>query len=322
MAILAGIDEAGFGPVMGPLVVSLSALEVGEELLGASMWKVLSPTVTRRPGKRAGTFAVADSKKLYHRGRPDAVEHLERAVLALLATRRRRPATLAGLLGVVAPDAPKAIGGYPWYAGADLPLPRCVTSEHVTLLGNAAAAALARGGVQLAAMRSEVVFPGEFNRLCEATRNKSTVLLDVTSRLIAYLWRRFPEQTVRLYADRQGGRMRYVAPLKRLLPGTELAVLQESEECSAYRIADGRRTFEIHFGVKFDGVHLTVSLASMISKYLRELFMELENAFWARHVPGVVPTAGYYTDGTRFLGDIAQAAEAMGIRPEILQRFR
>lgn len=322
MAILAGIDEAGFGPIMGPLVVSLSAFEVSEDLLGASLWKALAPTVTRKPGKRAGSFAVADSKKLYHRDQPNALEHLERAVLALLATRRRRPGTLSDLLGVVSPDSPKLFGGYPWYDGADLPLPRSVSAEHVALLSNAAAAAMIRAGVQLAAMRSEVVFAGEFNRLCEATRNKSTVLFDVTSRLIAYLWQRFPDQTVRLYADRQGGRMRHVAPLQRLLPGVELAVLEESETLSSYRINDGRRTFEIHFGVKFDGVHLAVSLASMISKYLRELFMELENAFWARHVPGVAPTAGYYGDGTRFLGDIAAAVESLQIPAEILRRFR
>lgn len=322
MVIVAGIDEAGFGPIMGPLVVSAAAFEVPDELVDSPLWPAIAPTVSRRPGRRGSVLAIDDSKKLFHRDRPAALEHLERGVLGLLATRRRRPRSLDGLLGIVAPGAFDARGAYPWYAGADLPLPRCLDATHVGLVANAAGSALAAAGLRLAAMRSEVVLPAEFNRLVRATRNKLATLFDVTSRLLAWLWRKFPDRRLRLYADRHGGRLRYLHPLRRLLPHVDMRVLREDAECSAYRLSDGRRQVEIHFGAGFDAEHLPVALASMLSKYLRELLMELENAFWARHVPHLAPTAGYYVDGKRFLGDIAAAAEALDVDADLLRRCR
>ena len=50
--------------------------------------------------------------------------------------------------------------------------------------------------------------------------------------------------------------------------------------------------------------------ASMTSKYVRELAMELFNRFWQRHVPGLTPTKGYPEDAKRFRRDIARAQEA------------
>jgi hypothetical protein len=42
----------------------------------------------------------------------------------------------------------------------------------------------------------------------------------------------------------------------------------------------------------------------MTSKYLRELFMEMLNTYFQKHLPDVPPTAGYYQDGRRFLNDL------------------
>jgi hypothetical protein len=60
----------------------------------------------------------------------------------------------------------------------------------------------------------------------------------------------------------------------------------------------------------------------MTSKYLRELFMRIYNLYWAQQVPGLLPTAGYYTDGRRFYKDIQPAARKMGIDQQMLYRFR
>jgi hypothetical protein len=196
----------------------------------------------------------------------------------------------------------------------------------VALAGNALASALRDAGVWLRAMRSEVVLVGEYNRMVGVTRNKSTTLFDVNSRLLAYLWRKLWDDgspgRVRVFADRHGGRIRYRALLQRLFAGCELKVLDESEAFSGYRIGDGRREIELSFGAGFDAIHLPVALASMASKYVRELFMELLNGFWARHVADLAPTAGYYADGTRFLAEIAPAVQRIGVAPELLRRCR
>jgi len=61
----------------------------------------------------------------------------------------------------------------------------------------------------------------------------------------------------------------------------------------------------------------------MVSKYLRELFMKLLNRFWTDRVGAhLVPTAGYYTDGQRFLADIADALRTLDIDQALLVRSR
>ena len=60
----------------------------------------------------------------------------------------------------------------------------------------------------------------------------------------------------------------------------------------------------------------------MLSKYLRELMMLMLNRFWAARVPDLAATAGYYTDGRRFFGEIQEATGQLGIDKDLLYRCR
>ena len=66
--------------------------------------------------------------------------------------------------------------------------------------------------------------------------------------------------------------------------------------------------------------HVPAALASMASKYLRELAMRAFNEFWRRRVEGLHPTAGYPQDAKRFKADIAAAQTALGIDDDLLWR--
>jgi ribonuclease HII len=68
--------------------------------------------------------------------------------------------------------------------------------------------------------------------------------------------------------------------------------------------------------------YLPVALASMISKYLRELAMQAFNQFWIRHLPELRPTAGYPGDSQRFKRDIASVQASLGIDDRMLWRDR
>ncbi|MFB3894480.1 MAG: hypothetical protein ACE15C_20965 [Phycisphaerae bacterium] len=341
MTIVAGIDEAGLGPVLGPLVVSATAFRVPPELAEVSMWQALSACVGRKPGKRAATVAIADSKKLYNSQSTRGILNLERGVLAMLAAMGRRQADTKSLLAEVAPAALAHLSEYPWYNQAPLPLPRTAGAEGVALCGNALAVGMERAGflsMGPLVMRSEVVFEGEFNRLVAATDNKSVTLFDVTSRLLAMLWRLSASEDMLVFVDRQGGRMHYRESLQRLFPECPMKILDETDLVSSYRLTeitrtggqeDGRkggskdtRRVEFHFLVEAEDKHLPVALASMLSKYLRELFMEMFNGWWAGRVPRIAPTAGYYSDGNRFWSEILPQVQQMGLDTNMLYRSR
>lgn len=307
--------------MLGPLVVSAVAFSVPDDRAEECLWTMLGAAVSRRTARRRTKIAIADSKKLYHRKRGAALEHLERAVLAAVATRKTAPASLNKLLALIAPQAVAQRKQYPWYA-ADLPLPASLSPTDAALAANSLAAAMQAADVRLESMRAEPVFVGEYNRLVEATDNKSTVLFDVTARLLAHLWQRLDGGLLRVCVDRQGGRTRYLHPLQRIFPGCRFKIVQESDAISAYRIADDRRTMEILFAAEAEDRYLPVALASMLAKYLRELCLIQFNAYWTARVPGLAPTAGYYVDGRRFYKQISPAVREMGLDTRLLYRSR
>jgi hypothetical protein len=324
MAVVAGIDEAGFGPVLGPLVVSASAFRIPDAMKAADMWAVLSQAVSRRPSRGAradGRVAIADSKKLYG-GRKGSIEHLERGVLAALAAGGVRPATLRQLLEAVAPGSLGPLDEYPWYRGEDLLLPLAATADGAVLAGNALRQALASAGAEMLGIRCEPVFAGHYNRHVAATNNKATTLVDTTGRLMDWVWRTWSDEPLRIYVDRQGGRTRYLPFLQRLLPGRMIKVIDETSEFSAYRVPGRRADCEICFMTAGEDRRLPVALASMVSKYLREALMVMLNRYWTGRIPGLTPTAGYYTDGRRFYESILPMARKMGVDLNMLYRNR
>ena len=62
--ILAGIDEAGLGPVLGPLVVSATAFRVDEDPGEAGLWSRLNRCVVRdsKHAKKSGLVAIATAR--------------------------------------------------------------------------------------------------------------------------------------------------------------------------------------------------------------------------------------------------------------------
>ena len=320
MAVVIGIDEAGLGPAMGPMVVSAVAMSVPDEHLTTSLWQLLAGAVSRK-STRKSPVAIDDSKKIYSSRRAGGIHALERGVLSALAAIGCRPTSLTELLKHVAPRALTDLTSYPWYA-SEVPLPRSVEPTDVTLAGNALATSMAGAGVSLLGLRAEPVLAGQFNRLVAATRNKSTTLFDVTARHLDWAWRTFDRDAVHVCADRHGGRRHYRPALERVFEGCRLRILDESETSSGYQVTQGDRVMTIRFNVSAETSALAVALASMISKYLRELFMLAFNAFWQGRVPDLTPTAGYHPDGGRFFKEIEPAFETLGVDRSLIWRTR
>ncbi len=74
------------------------------------------------------------------------------------------------------------------------------------------------------------------------------------------------------------------------------------------------------FEPRADHHHFCVALASMVSKYLRELLMLEFNRFWEQHVPGLKPTAGYPSDAARFFEAIRPVMQRLHIAEPMVWR--
>jgi ribonuclease HII len=320
--IVAGIDEAGLGPVLGPLVVSSAVFSVPDGREDEPLWRLLASAVARKPSRTRATIAIADSKKLYSRRAKAGIAHLERGVLAAVTASGRGCGTFRELLEHLAPGVLDHAGSYPWYRRLDDRLPLSLGAAEPALAGNALRVAMREARVELVDLAAEPVLAGEYNRMTGATGNKSVTLMSVAARLLGRIWSSLRRGRARVLIDRHGGRSHYLRPLQRIFEGCSFKVLDESDVRSAYRISDRGKEMEVHFLVNGDDQELPIALASMVSKYLRELFMSRFNAWWGEYIPDIEPTAGYHTDGNRFYEQILPVVRREGLAEEIIYRCR
>jgi ribonuclease HII len=89
-----------------------------------------------------------------------------------------------------------------------------------------------------------------------------------------------------------------------MFPDMELKILLEGPAASSYELKFDGKQMRLHFVVGADQRFFPVSLASMVSKYLRELLVDNINRYFTGLLPDLKPTAGYWKDGLRFIDDL------------------
>lgn len=297
--IIVGIDEAGYGPRLGPLVVALSAFRVRHPT--DRLQTLLKPAADP-----SGPFPVDDSKKVYRSGH--GLRVLERSVLAFRGA----------AASPEAPDRPRE--EHPWGLPWPPEIPVAATSGEVALAEDALRAALADAGVEVLAVRSRTVDVDEFNAGVSRTGSKARVLFDAAMELLEPWLEEEGELTANI--DRHGGRSHYGPLLAERFPRRLPWIVAETPKRSAYRLRGPAGEATIGFEVGGDGRHLSTGLASMTAKYVRELHMRAFNAHFATVDPGLRPTAGYHTDANRWLRESVRARKTLRVPEAALVRVR
>ncbi len=322
-AVVAGLDEAGLGPILGPLTIGLCAFRVtpGE----ACLWRRLSDAVSPEPARDRERLVVADSKRVFART-PRGHQRLERVALAFLAQAGSLPADGRALLEDSARrlGTPSLVREEPWGELLAGPLPLWCESGRLELQRVRLARTLRATGVESVETLVRCVGTRELNRALERTGNKSDAHWEWVSACIRHAWERFGAEGLDLACDRQGGRMRYGRLVAALFPAAEVRVLGEGRERSEYLVREprGARRMHLTFAEGAEARWLPVALASCLAKYTREVCMRAFNAYFAALQPGLRPTAGYTTDGRRWLAEAAPALARAGLEPEGLLRAR
>jgi hypothetical protein len=221
MRILIGMDEAGYGPNLGPLVVAATAWKVtpDQSKIGARRRNgtvqdsggsgMLAPVATkapaatrsikkRTPGDEVDLYqllrpviarkpsdrciAIADSKALYKPGL--GLRQLERGVHAVLSAIQQSLASWSELIASCAADPNGHHRHLPWHDGFDCSVPVDATSDELSRLGPRLLRACERAQVRPLAIRARLVYPAEFNELVEYYGTKGGALSHVTVGLL------------------------------------------------------------------------------------------------------------------------------------------
>ncbi|MCI0651975.1 MAG: hypothetical protein L0Z55_08830 [Planctomycetes bacterium] len=319
---LCGLDEAGYGPTLGPLVVGLTTFESKERLASDAPWQLLRQIVARA-GER-GVLRVDDSKAL-HRSAARDLSPLEGPVLAFVACEQNGalPASFRELVRHLTAGRTDYLDEYPWYREADVALP--VGVDRLELLGFARKLrrALAAAGLQVAEIRAIPIEVRELNAGIAELESKGAVNARAVGRFLNWIWRQ-QRGVVDVWTDRLGGRRRYGGFLYPLFPGARFDILEQGIERQIYRAANGDEStcMTMHFATDCERVSFSTALASMTAKYLRELHMLLFNNWWRARLPELRPTAGYTQDARRFLAEIEPHYGQFGVETNYLVRAR
>lgn len=303
LTLVAGIDEVGYGPILGPLVVSASIFLVKENP-EANMWDRLHKSVGKQKRRLGKKILVTDSKKAYNR--KAGLGCLEQTIKAFLNQLHPERTPFSVLLPVVSDDLTRQIKKYPWYTS----LYGDYLSEIDPLIDYDLTEDMEREEIEFVDFRCQCMDVEEFNRVVTATENKATAVIISVMNLIRQIISLAVFCTAKriiIYSDRLGGRMYYGDILNSIfypLQDFKIDEMEESSRISKYKLSSSKRTMEIQFEVGADDKRLPVALASMVGKYVREKVMQHMNEYFIKLQPGLRPTAGYWTDGHRFLRDL------------------
>lgn len=298
-----GIDEAGYGPMLGPLCVAQSTLQINRwESAGKvpDVWALLEQAVGKSKQDAKTKIAVGDSKNLKLANSSISKHpliHLERAVLAFLSVRDGSyPTTdiqLFEKLGAKLEDAP-------WYTGGPIKLPLGTSPELLGIDCSHLQTVCKRQRVELIDIQVEVIDVTEFNEIVRDRRSKAAA---TEKGLLAHLhWVKGNQSQCkhsRIVCDRQGGRTQYHTMLSQVFDNLETH--EETPRASRYARGD---QLGILLTPKADDAYFPVALASMAAKLVRELAMMRFNRYWTTRLEEIKPTAGYVQDARRWLNDM------------------
>ncbi|MDA3963804.1 MAG: hypothetical protein PF961_23695 [Planctomycetota bacterium] len=268
-----GIDEAGYGPILGPLsIVAASARAESRDELHA--------VFTRAP------TGLRDSKKLHKPGDLGPLEAV--AMAAITWFTGFQPETAADVFAVLGETPTDR--DLPWMDGADqLQLPcaaRHIPDWQLT-------------GLEPAGIQGALIHPRALNDAADSGVNRASCELDAITGMLAQI--PLATGSADVLCDRLGGRRYYAEALQDVWPSTQVEILEEAKLCSSYQVSMGQHQAQIAFQVGGESASPLTAAASCVAKFGRELHMRLFNSYWCKRMRTLKACAGYGSDAKRWI---------------------
>ena len=246
-----GIDENGYGPILGPLVVTAVVLEVDGDPWDRLRLKHLD---TR----------IRDSKEVF-RGSLLTYRTGESLALSILREVSDPPRTFSSYLeSLTGRPLTEHFSGCPALQSLhpDMPLPVWLPADVQPSLWRPVP------GIRVLKILQRVIHPEEFNRRIQALQSKALLDFLTFLELVKAANPGPPDQDLLCLMGKIGGTTHYKKWF--FMAGLpEVQTLRESRGWSRYRV--GR--WDLNFLMDADAQFLPVAMASILGKYTRELFM-------------------------------------------------
>ena len=315
--LLVGVDEAGYGPSMGPLTICATAWRVPISFDACEMSRLLEPEILAKPIKPTSTHVpIGDSKKI-HREKLAVEGLLLGARFQCFALDGKIPLDWDSCIASFARQDWDRLLKIPWYvwrtSGTTEMLDQTILDQPAHF--RAAIDKLTAHSIALVGVRMRVVDEIEFNQQVDRSGNKSTLLSEASLALVKQVVSEFAikGEVVEVFCDKHGGRNRYQAILTYIFDEEWFGIEIESRACSRYTAKWDGHEMQIQFKVDGDSI-FPAAAASIMAKYTREELMARLNGYWQASVSGgVAATAGYYVDALRFAKQIEGAALKQGL---------
>jgi hypothetical protein len=323
-----GIDEAGYGPNLGPLVLTAVVAESHAEPQvhgrvdnrSLDFWNDLAANVDRAGGDPDRLW-VDDSKAIYRGGK--GRDRLEQACwAAVIAAGHPLPYSIAEFVDALGAGTPEQSELSRWHEDGQpcrafppldqaqlesLRVRQCLTPR--------------QSNWNIKAVRSVIVGPERFNSGLAARGLKSEVHFAAFSELLRWVWD-LAADGIATYvtSDKHGGKHYYMPALCQAIPEAWIDRGNEGPELSRYLMRFRERAVELCLTPRADRTDGFVALASIVSKTVREVWMDIFNGYWRARIPDLRPTAGYPTDAARFRREIEATARAENCNPVLWWR--
>lgn len=273
-----GFDEAGLGPLLGPLSIVRCSLFADENCDLKQLF-------------HDANIGVGDSKKIYSSGKIQKLEQLALGAMEFFSGYSMH--TAADVFALLHED-PALRDEIPWMFGAEkltLPLhPQEIVSWQLN-------------GVQAAGMDGCLLHPRHINQAYAQDINKS----ELETRHIMDMASRLPQaDSHSISIDRLGGRIYYAPVLSALADNQQVNIIEEEKRRCAYSYQRQHAPINCEFLVKGEDKNPLIAAASCIAKYSRELHIILLNNYWSGQMPWLKKTAGYPQDAKRWIYQIGE----------------
>ena len=305
-----GMDEAGYGPNLGPFVMAGVMAKWKGEGDWVEAFKTLSRSAKKKPDSKP---LVDDSKKAYAK---EGLEGLEKTVALFFNTKE----TLGAWLNEKSVFGTTDLAQESWFKPEENTFLPGIDSDALHSMNSLN---FAEAGFESFDCRFFILPSLAFNEVVEKEDNKGAVLSKGMINIFKHFESNFSQNdSIYGYVDKHGGKNNYSATLQNILNKGLILAGQEGISESNYKSLGADQNWNFKILPKADVNYPMVGLASMLAKWMRERLMKQFNAYWAEQVPGIVPTAGYPGDAPRFYELIKEKAATLGLSKEKVWRSR